>query len=214
MKIKVIRTTSRDSSVTVEDELFDKDNDWLLAQAVRVYLSNQRQGTSKTQTRSEVTRTTRKWYAQKGTGNARHGSRDPTLFVGGAVAHGPTGRENWKKSLSQQQKKLALAAAFSAQAKNVVINDELLELSGKTKQAYQLLTEIINKFKPDQNDFEQQGVLIVVSEKNDKLYRAVNNLANVEVKLSSLLNALDVAQADIIVLTSQSLQDLQDKVAA
>ncbi len=208
MKIKVIRTTGRNSSLTVSDQVFDNINDQLLAQAVRVYLSNKRQGTSKTQTRSDVSVTTRKWYAQKGTGNARHGAQDATLFVGGAVAHGPTGMENWKKSLSQQQKKQALRAALSAQVENILINDEILELSGKTKEAFQLLDDIINDFN-EAFELTENIILIVLTEKNEKFNRAVNNIKNIRVLLANQLNALVVAKADLIILTSEALEALQ-----
>lgn len=210
MKLKVVRTTSRDSSVTVADEVFAKPNQQLLAQAVRVYLSNQRQGTSKTQTRSDVNRTTRKWYRQKGTGNARHGARDAALFVGGAVAHGPTGQENWKRRLTTVQKRQALAAALSAQVENIVINDELTEVGGKTKQAFTLLSEIIAKF--EQDPFEKSKVLIVAAEVNQKLLRAIRNLPNVDLINAVQVNALDIAAADKIIFTSAALEAVEARL--
>ncbi len=211
MKLKVIRTTSKDSSITVSDQVFNKKNDQLLAQAVLVYLSNKRQGTSKTQTRSEVSRTTRKWYRQKGTGNARHGARDANLFVGGAVAHGPTGMENWKKTLTKKQKKQALIAGFSAQVKKIVINDEILDLSGKTKNATELLTKIIHNFEPDLT-LAKTKILIVVDKKNDKLNQATSNLSNVRILLTNQLNALVVSQVDLIIMTSSAVSALEKKL--
>src|SRR5690554_4960009 len=105
MKLTVITATSKASSIEVSDAVFgQKANPTLLAQAVRVYLSNLRQGTSKVKTRSEVSRTRAKWYRQKGTGNARHGARSAPIFVGGGVAHGPNGQQNWTKSLSRKMK--------------------------------------------------------------------------------------------------------------
>jgi large subunit ribosomal protein L4 len=212
MKLKVIRTTSRDSSVTADDNLFNKTNDQLLAQAVRVYMSNKRQGTSKTQTRSDVSRTTRKWYRQKGTGNARHGARDATLFVGGAVAHGPTGAENWKKKLTKSQRKQATIAALSAQVQNIVINDEIKDLSGKTKQAFELLNEIVAKFEGEKFNLTKNNLLIIVDKKNEKLNRAVKNIPKVRVIIVDLVNALLIAQADKIILTTDSLETLQEKL--
>lgn len=213
MKLKVVRTSSRDSSITVSDLIFNKKNDQLLAQAVLVYLSNKRQGTSKTQTRSEVSRTTRKWYRQKGTGNARHGARDATLFVGGAVAHGPTGTENWKKTLTKKQKKQALIAGLSAQVKNIVINDEILELSGKTKQADELLNKIIKNFNEDLVT-DKTKILIVADKRNEKLNQATSNLSNVKILLTNQLNALMVSQADLIIMTSEAVSALEKQLEA
>jgi large subunit ribosomal protein L4 len=90
MQLPVIDSTSKNEKMRVNDILFsDQSVDALLAQAIKVYQSNLRQGTSYTKTRSEVKRTKKKWYKQKGTGNARHGSRNPNIFVGGGVSHGP-----------------------------------------------------------------------------------------------------------------------------
>ncbi len=213
MKLRVVRTTSRDSHVTVEDAVFNQPNPILLAQAVRVYLSNQRQGTSKTQRRGDVNRTTRKWYRQKGTGNARHGAQDATLFVGGAIAHGPTGEENWKKRLPQALKVKSLAAALTAQADNIVINDEILELKGKTKKANQLLQEIFAKF--ENGEFEEQRLLIITAQKEENLKlvkRAINNLPNVFLQSAEMLNTLDVARADKLILTSQAVEVLTTRI--
>jgi large subunit ribosomal protein L4 len=212
MKLKVVRTTSRDSHVTVSDQLFDQPNDQLLAQAIRVYLANQRQGTSKTQTRSEVSRTTRKWYRQKGTGNARHGAKDAVLFVGGAVAHGPTGQENWKLKLTQKLKHQALVAALSAQIDNIVLNDEITELEGKTKQAFQLLKKIAAKFEDENLDFDKNKFLIVVAQKKPKVQRSLNNLQNIMLVNAKQLNALAVAQADKIVITQAALEELETRL--
>ena len=76
-----------------------KPNLSILSQAVRVYLSNQRTAQAKSQTRAEVNRTTKKVYKQKGTGGARHGSRRAPIYVGGGIAHGPRGMQNYKMSL-------------------------------------------------------------------------------------------------------------------
>jgi large subunit ribosomal protein L4 len=92
MKLNVFGNTGKNTELEVSNEVFgQKPVASLLAQAVRVYLSNQRQGTSKVKTRADINRTKKKWYKQKGTGGARHGARTPSIFVGGAVAHGPTG---------------------------------------------------------------------------------------------------------------------------
>ncbi|MBD3249973.1 MAG: 50S ribosomal protein L4 [Candidatus Pacebacteria bacterium] len=214
MKLNVIRTASRNSQIAASEVLFAQSNPVLLAQAVRVYLSNKRQGTSKTQNRSAVTRTTRKWYRQKGTGNARHGARDAALFVGGSIAHGPRGVENWKKSLSTSQKKQALAAALTAQAEgdNVLINDEILELKGKTKEAALLLNKIFESFNQTKLE-DYNRVLIVVKDKKEPMMRAVKNLPQVKILLAANISALPLAAANKIVLTSAALEVLEERVS-
>jgi large subunit ribosomal protein L4 len=77
-------------NMTLPEAVFGaKPNKALIAQAVRVYLANQRQGNASTKTRGEVIGTTKKIYRQKGTGRARHGAAKAPIFVGGGIAHGP-----------------------------------------------------------------------------------------------------------------------------
>ena len=86
MKLQVVHTSGKSTELEVLKSVFgEKPNTSLLAQALRVYQLNQRQGTAKVKTRSEVARTKKKWYKQKGTGGARHGARTPSIFVGGGV---------------------------------------------------------------------------------------------------------------------------------
>ncbi len=214
MKLDVIKSTSatKNTQTKVSDVLFDQPNAVLLAQAVRVYLSNQRQGTSKTKTRSEVSRTTKKWYRQKGTGGARHGAKDANIFVGGGVSHGPTGEENWKKSLTKVLKLKALSAAFTAQSSNVFINDELETLSGKTREAVELLEKIGKKFNDEKFKLTESKLLIVVDKKNEKMVRAVKNIPNITVLTARILNTLAVVKAHKIIVTSKALEVLEKRV--
>ena len=98
-------------------------NPALLTQVLHVYRDNAHQNTSKVKTRGELTRTTRKMYKQKGTGNARHGSRMAPIFVGGGVAHGPTGVQPTNLKLNRKMK----AAAFGRYSL-LYAKDKLLEL--------------------------------------------------------------------------------------
>jgi large subunit ribosomal protein L4 len=215
MKLDHIKTTSdsKKLKVTVSDELFDRPNPKLLAQAIRVYLANQRQGTSKVKTRGEVSRTTRKWYRQKGTGNARHGAKDANIFVGGGVSHGPTGLENWKRRLTAQFRKQALAAALTASSSNIYLNDEIENLSGKTKEAVTLLEQVVAKFN-DKNKFKlsQNKLLIVTDQKTDQQQRALANIPNVTLISAKLLNALAVAKAHQIIITSKAMVVLESRI--
>src|SRR3989338_11153263 len=87
----------KSGTINLPEQLFAaKVNPQLMAQAVRVFLSNQRKAHAKSKTRGEIIRTTRKWYRQKGTGRARHGAQSAPLFVGGAKAHGPRGHQNYQ----------------------------------------------------------------------------------------------------------------------
>src|SRR5260221_7335072 len=107
-------TTSGKAGTDITSVLFDAASSAsTVAQAVRVYLGNQRQGTAKVKTRGEVERTKKKWYKQKGTGGARHGARSAPIFVGGGVSHGPTGTTDWSLKMSKPMRKVALRTALS-----------------------------------------------------------------------------------------------------
>src|SRR5207248_616028 len=93
--------------VSLPKEIFAETvNKKLLAQAVRVYLANKRQGNASTKTRGEVEGSTRKIYRQKGTGNARHGSIRAPIFVKGGIVHGPRPRD-FSLGLSKKMRRKA-----------------------------------------------------------------------------------------------------------
>lgn len=176
----------------------------IVAQAVRVYLSNQRAGTAKTQNRSEVGVTKSKWYKQKGTGRARHGAKNAPLFVGGSVAHGPRGNSNWKLSMSKTMRKRALETVLSLQAGKgqVVIVDGLDKLTGKTSEVVKLLGGMA---------IEGKAVLLVTGSKNEMLIRAAQNLSNVFVCSSDSLTTYYVARAHTVILTPEVVEMFQTK---
>lgn len=206
MKLPVIETTSKQGSQTVSDAVFAAPvNQDLLAQAIRVYQSNLRQGTAQTKTRSAVQRTKAKWYRQKGTGNARHGSKNAPIFVGGGVAHGPQGNANWVRSLTPVLKKKALISALSAQAENLLINTEIESLKGKTKAAATVITAVAG---------EKNRVLVVITESKPEVLRSLRNLPNVLVTQASRLTALEVAMADKIVLTKAAVEALETRLVS
>jgi large subunit ribosomal protein L4 len=106
-------------SLTLPKEIFGaKINNSLMAQAVRVYLANQRRGTLKTKSRGEVAISTRKIYRQKGTGRARHGAKSAPIFVGGGIAFGPKPRD-FSMKLNQNMRRVALFSALSAKLRDV-----------------------------------------------------------------------------------------------
>jgi large subunit ribosomal protein L4 len=175
----------------------------LIAQAVRVYRSNLRQATGMAQTRATINRTKRKWYKQKGTGNARHGARSAPIFVGGGVAHGPKRNQHWNLTLTKQMKIKALASALSAQAGVVTVVDQIEKLSGKTKDAATLLKQL---------ELKNEKVLVVLPELIEGTMRSLQNIENVLVVQASLLNTLEVAMADVIIMTSKSLEIIENRL--
>ena len=165
-----------------------KPNMDLLAQAIRVYVDRQHQGTSKVKTRGEIALTSQKWFRQKGTGRARHGAQSAPIFVGGGKAHGPKGQKRQLK-IGRKMSLSALKSAISIKLKEkkaVVIKG----ISGlqKTKEANKLLSQI-----------ESRQTLVLLSESNKDKNRVFRNLKNVNALPFSDLNAYYAYKADVLV---------------
>lgn len=196
MKLATLTSTGVSGSLTVNDALFGAAvNHVLVAQAIRVYLACARQGTAKTKTRAEINRTHKKWFKQKGTGNARHGARTPNIFVGGGVSHGPNGEQNWMLALNQTMKQGALVSALSAQAAQTLV----AEIPTDGKQARTLLA----------ND---QKTLVILDEANQAIIRGIRNVASILVTTADRVTALDVMGADRIVVTEAAIARLEARL--
>jgi len=203
MKIQVISTSPTAKTLELKSVVFESTlSPVLLAQAVRVYRARLRQGTSKTKTRSEINRTHKKWFKQKGTGNARHGARTPSIFVGGGVAHGPNGIQNWSLELPPQMKRQALSIALTAQAANVMMLEKT-DSKVKAKALRQAMVKATGTYR----------VLVILPATDMNLIKMIRNLATVMVQTAGRVNALDISLADKIVLTDGALAQLEARVA-
>ena len=206
MKLTTYTKTGNKSTtpLVVNKAVFNAEiNKTLLSQGIRVYLANQRQGTSQVKNRSAVNRTKKKWLKQKGTGNARHGSRNAPIFVGGGVAHGPNGLANWKLKLTKVLKSKALISALSAQNENIVVCDGFNDLSGKTKQAVELLSKIVGP---------KDKVLVVLAVAKPEIIRGLSNLQKVKVTRAERLNIYETSLANKIIMTSDAVKQLEERL--
>ena len=178
-------------------------NKELIAQALRVYQSNLRQATVRTKTRSEINRSKKKWFKQKGTGNARHGARTPALFVGGGVVHGPTGEQDYHLHLSTKMKRQALRQVLLIQKAQIFIDDDVVKVDGRTKAAVAALGDKLTS---------QARVLLIVDEKKPEVVRSYNNLEAVYLTTADRVNVLQAANADTIVMTKAALTQLEARL--
>lgn len=178
-------------------------NKKLLSQALRVYMTNQKNLSASTKTRGEVRGTTAKAWKQKGTGRARHGARTAPIFVGGGITFGPRPR-NIRLNLPQKMKKVALNHALSSKQKEKQILGVtgLDKVIGKTKEVVKLLKNIS----------ERKSVLIVTDQKLDSMVRAVRNIPKVNIMPLNLLNAYEVLKHQKLLLTKETIEALGKKV--
>jgi large subunit ribosomal protein L4 len=188
--------------VELRSDIFDVPvNVALMHQALMRQLANARLGTHKTQSRGEVNRTKAKWYRQKGTGRARHGSRNANLFVGGGIAHGPKPRKYTKK-MPRKMRRAALRSALSAKAMEdqIVVLDVLEMETPKTKE----MVTVLENLRLDRR------VLILLPERNEPLERSARNLPQVKALRASYLNVRDLLGYDHVLMPLGALQVIEN----
>ena len=187
--------------VELRPDIFDVPvNVPLMHQALVRQLANARQGTHATRSRGEVNRTKAKWYRQKGTGRARHGSRNANLFVGGGIAHGPKPR-NYAKKMPRKMRRAALRSALSAKAmeNQIVVLDELEMENPKTRE----MATVLGSLELGQR------VLILLPERNEPLEKSARNLPKVKTLRASYLNVRDLLGCDHVVMPLGALQVIE-----
>lgn len=199
-------TTSGKSTqtITLAPEVFGVNiNTELIALAIRVYQANQRQSTSKVKTRGEVVRTTKKIWRQKGTGRARHGDKGAPIFVGGGVAHGPTGAENYTLKLPKKMRQLALKSALTQalQSDKIKVIDNLDSTSHQTKKMSDVL----------KNLSATSGKSLLLLESSIKsIINAGSNLPKLSISQAKRTNTFEIVNADHIIIHKPALDTLYE----
>lgn len=206
MKIDVLNTKGEKvEQITLSDTIFKiKPNKEVLLQYLRVFSSNNRQGTSKVKDRSEVSGGGKKPWKQKGTGRARVGSSRNPLWRHGGVAHGPTPKD-WSLSLNKKDKKTAMKSALSQkfEDKKVIVLDKIDFDKPKTKA----LIEILNALKL----FEEK-ILIVVNNKDTNVIKSTSNINSVICSTSENINAYEVLNSGYVVFIKKAIKNLEEKL--
>lgn len=184
--------------VTLNESIFGiEPNDHVLYLDVKQYLANQRQGTAKAKERSEHKGSTRKLGRQKGGGGARHGDINSPLMRGGGRVFGPRPRD-YRFKLNKKVKVLARKSALSYKAQEnaiVVVEDFNLD-APKTKE----FVNIAKNLKVD-----GKKVLLVLPGVNKNVYLSARNLQKTEVMTANAINAYKILNADVLVVTENSL---------
>jgi large subunit ribosomal protein L4 len=191
----------RVGEVELPTEVFEAPiNTALMHQALVRQLANARRGTHKTQSRGEVSRTKAKWYRQKGTGRARHGSRNAPIFVGGGVAHGPKPR-SYRKKMPRKMRHAALRSALSAKASEtqIVVLDKLQMEQPKTRDLVELLERL----------GVSDSALVLLPDKNETVEKSARNIPDVKTLQASYLNVRDLLSYGTVLMPLDSLEIIQ-----
>jgi len=187
--------------VVLRDDIFGiEPNIPVMHQALVRQLANRRLGTHDTKTRDEVNRTKAKWYRQKGTGRARHGSRNAPIFVGGGIAHGPHPR-SYVQRMPRKMRRLALRSALSAKAvaERIIVLDKLELMSPKTRA----MVEALRNLNVD------GSAVILLAGRNTNVELAVRNLPDVLALRASYLNVRDLLQYDYLIMPTDALATVE-----
>ena len=206
MNLKVLNIDGNKSKdINVSDKLTGlKVNNRLLKYVIDWQLNHSKKRVAKTKQRNEVVGSTKKIYAQKGTGGARHASRKAPLFVGGGVAHGPKGDNYKTKKINKKIRKIALAQTISKKKNNneLFVFDDVKKEIKKTKIFYTFL----NKNKID-------NVLIVSDKTTEKnILKSVRNLPNVKLVSELGTNVYDLVKYKNVLFTTSSIKNIQDRL--
>ena len=205
MKINKINFEGKKDPIEVSDKIIGaKINNKLVSNVLYKTNANYKGRKAKTKQKNEITGSTSKIYAQKGTGNARHASKKAPIFVGGGVAHGPKGELSYKKrKLNKSEKKLSIASIISKKNKlnDLIIIDDIQNEIQKTKE----MNKILNKFEA------KNSIIIADIKSRNKFIKSIRNIPNVKITDVNHFSAYDIAKFKKIIFTETSIKELEKR---
>jgi large subunit ribosomal protein L4 len=188
--------------IDLSDAIFGVEvNEHLVHMAVLQQLADNRQGTQKAKTRSEVSGGGRKPWRQKGTGHARQGSIRAPQWKGGGVVFAPVPRD-YSFKMNKKEKRAALKSALTdkAQAGNLIVVDELKFDEIKTKK----FAEVMNNLKATRK------ALVVLADNDKNVVMSARNLAEASTTLTNTLNVYDIVNARTLILTKDAVAKIEE----
>jgi large subunit ribosomal protein L4 len=205
MELSVLNVEGKETGrkVTLNDQIFGiEPSDHAIYLDVKQYMANQRQGTSKSKERAEITGSTRKIKKQKGTGTARAGSIKSPIFRGGGTIFGPRPRSYGFK-LNKKVKQLARKSAltYKANENSIMVLEDFNFEAPKTKEMVNL---------KDKLQIADKKSLFVLPVENNNIYLSTRNLQDVSVVIASELSTYQILNAKAIVLLEGSVEKLEE----
>ena len=192
------------ASIDLNDAVFGVEvNEHLVHMAVVQQLANNRQGTQKAKTRSEVSGGGRKPWRQKGTGHARQGSTRAPQWTGGGVVFAPVPRD-YSFKMNKKEKRAALKSALTSrvQENKLIVIDELKFDEIKTKN-----------FKAVMDNLKVNKAYVVLNENDEKVVKSARNLPNVQTALTNTINVYDVMKGGTVILTKDAVKIIEEVYA-
>ena len=191
-------------SMELNDAVFGVEvNEHLVHMAVVQQLANNRQGTQKAKTRSEVSGGGRKPWRQTGTGHARQGSTRAPQWTGGGVVFAPVPRD-YSFKINKKEKRAALKSALTSrvEAQKFVVLDELKLEAIKTKDFVKVL-----------NNLNVSKALVVMGDKDVVIEKSAANVPDVKTTQATLLNVYDILKYDTVITTKAAVEKIEEVYA-
>ena len=191
-------------TIELNDAVFGVEvNEHLVHMAVVQQLANNRQGTQKAKTRSEVSGGGRKPWRQKGTGHARQGSTRSPQWTGGGVVFAPVPRD-YSFKLNKKEKRAALKSALTSKVQDskLIVVDELKFDAIKTKN-----------FVAVMDNLKVQKGLVVIAENDANVVRSAKNIPTVKTALTNTINVFDILKYDTVVIDKAAVATIEEVYA-
>ena len=204
-KVAVLNMAGNEvDTIELNDAVFGVEiNEHLVHMAVLQQLANNRQGTQKAKTRSEVSGGGKKPYRQKGTGHARQGSTRAPHYTGGGIVFAPVPRD-YSFKLNKKEKRAALKSALTSRVveNKFIVLDELKLDEIKTKK----FVEVMNNLKVNK-------ALVVLNEMDANVIASAKNIPTVKTTQTNELNVFDVLKYDTVVVTKAAVATIEEVYA-
>ncbi|MDO4518764.1 MAG: 50S ribosomal protein L4 [Eubacteriales bacterium] len=191
-------------TIELNDAVFGVEiNEHLVHLAVVRQLANNRQGTQKAKTRSEVRGGGRKPWRQKGTGHARQGSIRAAQWTGGGVVFAPVPRD-YEVKMNKKERRAALKSALTSKVQDnkIVVVDSLALAEVKTKEMQRVL-----------NNLKVNKALVVLTDKDTNAVLSARNIENVQTATPSTINVYDVMKYNTLVVTKDAVASIEEVYA-
>ena len=188
----------------LNDAIFGVEiNEHLVHQAVVTQLANDRQGTQKAKTRSEVRGGGRKPWRQKGTGHARQGSIRSPQWTGGGVVFAPTPRD-YSKKMNKKEKRIALKSVLTSRVEEgkFIVLDELKFDAPKTKEFAQVMKNL-----------EADKALVVINDNDTNVVKSAANIPTVKTASTNTINVYDILKYDTVIVTQDAVKTIEEVYA-
>ena len=204
-KVAVLNMAGNEvDTIELNDAVFGVEiNEHLVHMAVLQQLANNRQGTQKAKTRSEVSGGGKKPYRQKGTGHARQGSTRAPHYTGGGVVFAPVPRD-YSFKLNKKEKRAALKSALTSRVveNKLIVLDELKLDEIKTK-----------KFVEVMNNLKVEKALVVLNDMDANVIASAKNIPTVKTTQTNELNVFDILKYDTVVVTKAAVTTIEEVYA-